>query len=205
MCSRSCRSSSRLWTPYVFPNLVSCLDLGNLIYDPVAVIFDRDIAIFTFGIVVFDLNIAIFGLGIAQLNSQLILLNELTRFEITPPNDRPRLLRSALPHTRCFYAHNEDCNGGVLVSWYLHKVNIDLKILRNSLIKLYSVKVGSTLPIGSYRPWYQPIWSGQAVRNGWWTIGYISSLYSDLVEIGQPEFSSTNYSFPFLFSQRVIC
>ena len=58
---------------------------------------DRGIAIFTLGIVVFDLDIAIFGHGIAQLNSQSILLNELSRFEITPPNDRPRLLRSALP------------------------------------------------------------------------------------------------------------
>ena len=82
----------------MFPILVSCLDLGNLIFDHVAVIFDRGIAIFTLGIVVFDLDIAIFGLGIAQLNSQSILLTELSRFEITPPNDRPRLLRSALPH-----------------------------------------------------------------------------------------------------------
>ena len=81
----------------MFPILVSCLDLGNLIFDPFAVIFDRGIAIFTLGIVVFDLDIAVFGLGIAQLNSQSILLTELSRFEITPPNDRPRLLRSALP------------------------------------------------------------------------------------------------------------
>ena len=60
-------------------------------------IFDRGIAIFTLGIVVFDLDIAIFGLGIAQLSSQLILLNELSQFEITPPNDRLRLLQSVLP------------------------------------------------------------------------------------------------------------
>ena len=59
-------------------------------------IFDRGIAIFTLGIVVFDLDIAIFGLGIAQLNSHSILLTELSRFEIAPPIDRPRLLRSAL-------------------------------------------------------------------------------------------------------------
>ena len=72
----------------MFPILVSCLDLGNSIFDPVAVIFDRDSAIFTFGIVAFDLDIAIFGLGIAQLNSQSILLNELSRFEITPSDDR---------------------------------------------------------------------------------------------------------------------
>ena len=90
-----CRSSSRPWTPYVFPILVSCLDLGNLIFDPVAVIFDRGIAIFTLGI-------AIFGLGIAQLSSQSILLTELSPFEITPPNDRLRLLRSALPQA-CSY------------------------------------------------------------------------------------------------------
>ena len=81
----------------MFPILVSCLDLGNLIFDLVAVIFDRGIAIFTLGIVVFDLDIAIFGLGIAQLTSQSILLNKLSRSEITPPNDHPRLLRSALP------------------------------------------------------------------------------------------------------------
>ena len=56
-------------------------------FDPVAVIFDCGIAIFTLGIVVFDLDISIFGLGIAQLNIQSILLNELSRFEITPPND----------------------------------------------------------------------------------------------------------------------
>ena len=82
----------------MFPILVSCLNLGNLIFDPVAVIFDRGIAIFTLDIVVFDLDIAIFGLSIAQLNSQSILLNELSRFEITPPNDRLRFLRPALPH-----------------------------------------------------------------------------------------------------------
>ena len=85
----------------MFPILVSCLDLGNLILDPVAVIYDRGIAIFTLGIVVFDLDIAIFGLSIAQLNSQSILLNGLSRFEITPPNDRPRLVRSALPQRCC--------------------------------------------------------------------------------------------------------
>ena len=85
----------------MFLILVSCLDLGNLIFDPVDVIFDRGIAIFTLGIVVFDLDIAIFGLGIAHLNSQSILLNELSRFEITTPNDRPRLLLSALPHIYC--------------------------------------------------------------------------------------------------------
>ena len=73
----------------MFPILVYCLDLGNLIFDPVAVIFDRGIAIFTLGIVVFDLDIMIFGLGIAQLSSHSILLNELSRFEITPPNDLP--------------------------------------------------------------------------------------------------------------------
>ena len=88
----------------MFPILVSCLDLGNFIFDPVDVIFNRSIAIFTICIVVFDLDIAIFGLGIAQLNSQSIRLTELSRFEITPPNDRPRLLRSALPQS-CVKMH----------------------------------------------------------------------------------------------------
>ena len=60
----------------MFPILVSCLDLGNLIFDPVVVIFGRGIAKFNLGIVVFDLDIAIFVLVLRSLTAnRSFLLN----------------------------------------------------------------------------------------------------------------------------------
>ena len=96
-----CRSSSRLWASYVSPIFVSCLDLGNLIFDPVAVIYLIAVLRYSLSVLWYSILILRYSvLGIAQLNSQSILLNELSRFEITPLNDRPWLLRSDLPQCR---------------------------------------------------------------------------------------------------------